>query len=619
MHKSKNTTAPLAQNLAALVNSHPDGMIIIDQDKTILYANPSALSFFSKTPDQLEGTTFTHPYDINKTTPIKITGSENQTMFGDIKAAGIRWQNKPAVLIALRDVSETKIINTLKQDIHEDEKLNRLKNDFIGTVSHELRTPLSIIQAAINNLSNEKMMGPMTSLQLQTTRVIHRAASRLSLLINDLLDLSRLESGRALIRKKRINLNELLIEIVQGFQTQAKEKNLTLKSETTTSLPDVYFDSNMLAQVFHNLVSNAIRFARSQITIRISQITAAQQHGLMQVDIIDDGPGIPVENQKNLFKKFSQINRLQGGEGYKGTGLGLVICKQILSHHQCKIGVESGEGTGACFYFTLPVYDPTTEFEDQLINSVTEAKNEKTNLCLMAVFIDNAGMIRETAGEEAFFQTINQLKDDIRKKILRQTDKIFLSPKNGQIIIHVKDDETGALSVKKRIMEHVRHQDHPDRQDIPRPEVSIGTAVFPNDATEPHMLLDIAYKKSQKKKVLFIDDEENLLETISAFCKSRDFIVETALDGETGIHLAKTFSPDVIVLDIMMPVMDGWTVCEILRKDPDTSHIPIIFLTALVASDLKEKAAQYKTKLVLKPFEYDEFLDLLIKQSGKKV
>lgn len=229
----------------------------------------------------------------------------------------------------------------------ERKRLQQVKDEFVSTVSHELRTPLAIIKGAITNLK-AGILGPLEERQRQVVEMTARNVDRLSRLINDLLDLSRLESGKARINRRGVNFTALIEEVLHGFQETAKDKAIVLEKEIG-SIPHLSIDPDMITQVLTNLLSNALRFAKSRVTVR-----AAVEPSGVRVTVRDDGPGIREEEMEKLFNKFEQIGRPVGGAGYKGTGLGLAISKRILELHQGQIWAESRPGEGAEFHFILP-------------------------------------------------------------------------------------------------------------------------------------------------------------------------------------------------------------------------------------------------------------------------
>lgn len=238
---------------------------------------------------------------------------------------------------------------TLLQDITEEKKLGKLKDEFIATVSHELRTPLTIVMGSIGNLK-DGVVGALTERQRAVVASAHRNTERLRHLIDDLLDLSRLESGKTEILMEPITVATLLKKGSALFQQRCSRAGIMLKVNTSNHFPPLYGDSALLTQVLSNLLSNALRYARNEIVVEVQK-----KDSFFQFCVADDGPGISPADQKKLFSKFEQIHRPRGGGGYKGTGLGLAICKEIVELHQGRIWVERGVDPVTRFYFQIPL------------------------------------------------------------------------------------------------------------------------------------------------------------------------------------------------------------------------------------------------------------------------
>ncbi len=247
------------------------------------------------------------------------------------------------------EIAERKKIEASLVEANEQLKeLDRLKSEFLSTVSHELRTPLSIIREGVS-LCLEGIAGDVTEMQLTLLSSAQEGIDRLTRLITDLLDISKIEAGKIRLRKSSLNVCEVVKKTEDRFRTQAEEKGLRL----TSYLPDndviLFADGDKLFQIFDNLISNAIRFTDTggQIGIHLEETDA---------DVIcrvsDSGIGIAKQDIPKLFSKFEQVGRVDG-PGYKGTGLGLAIVKGLVEKHGGTISVTSKPKKGTTFTFTL--------------------------------------------------------------------------------------------------------------------------------------------------------------------------------------------------------------------------------------------------------------------------
>jgi signal transduction histidine kinase len=230
-------------------------------------------------------------------------------------------------------------------------ELDRLKSDFVSNVSHELRTPLTAIKGAVDLLLRE-VPGRLNASQTHYLTRVRSNTQHLAGLINDLLDLSKIEEGKIELNASRVSLGGLVHEVMETLRPTAEEKPVLLEVDVPEPSVLVWADRDKVTQVLMNLIGNAIKFTPSGGTIAVS--TANDRRGWVRVSIRDAGPGIPVSEQEKIFEKFYQVTQ-NGTPKPKGTGLGLAICKSLVELHGGKIWVESELGCGSTFSFTLPV------------------------------------------------------------------------------------------------------------------------------------------------------------------------------------------------------------------------------------------------------------------------
>jgi signal transduction histidine kinase/DNA-binding response OmpR family regulator len=230
--------------------------------------------------------------------------------------------------------------------------LDRLKSDFVAVVSHEIRTPLTSVKGAVELLSDDRYF-KNNEQQNKLLTIAHANTERLLLLINDILDFSKLEAASLPLNLERQRLEPVLHMAAANMRTQLEERHLQLQVVLAADLPDLMIDPNRIGQVLINLLSNAIKFSPRGGRI---ELTAERWKDLVRVGVQDHGEGIQEKDLPKLFRKFSQIDSSATRKA-GGTGLGLVICKGIVEQHGGTMWVESAEGQGSSFYFTLPAAD----------------------------------------------------------------------------------------------------------------------------------------------------------------------------------------------------------------------------------------------------------------------
>ncbi len=228
-----------------------------------------------------------------------------------------------------------------------------MQKEFTSTVSHELRTPLASIKTAID-LVVRRMVGDITKEQEDVLGRAKKNVDRLKRLIDDILDLTKMEAGKVQMNLITNDINKVIKEVVEAQKDVAANRGLSLKMELAESMPPVPFDSDRITQVMNNLLSNALKFTR-QGGVTITSINNAERNHII-VHIKDTGPGIAEQNLLKVFEKFQQVESADRNEE-GGTGLGLAICRQIIERHRGKIWVESKLGEGAAFSFILPIQE----------------------------------------------------------------------------------------------------------------------------------------------------------------------------------------------------------------------------------------------------------------------
>lgn len=228
---------------------------------------------------------------------------------------------------------------------------NKMKTEFVSIASHQLRTPLSAMRWTINLLEDNRV-GEMGSEQKKYLELVKEGNERMIKLVNDLLDVSRIEMGRVLLQPGQTNLYVLIEKTVKDLSEIAKQSNIEIKLEAEETLPNVYVDPGKLSMVIQNLIDNAIKYSRGRGEIKIK---AEKDGKFVKVAIQDQGVGIPQNQQKQIFQKFFRSDNALKNQT-AGTGLGLFIAKSVVEESKGKIWFESKLDQGTTFFFTLPIY-----------------------------------------------------------------------------------------------------------------------------------------------------------------------------------------------------------------------------------------------------------------------
>ncbi|MEA3476496.1 MAG: ATP-binding protein [Candidatus Cloacimonadota bacterium] len=340
----------------AIIQSIDDGIVVVDAEFKVTGINPTAAEVFGIEPDKAQGGHFLEvvksdqlfnyvkqtvqsgqspPIEEGKNVFIVQQGERQYHYQFSITPVLAKDGSMLGVVLLLRDVTRLK-------------ELDRLKSEFVMSASHELRTPLMSIGMSID-LLQETAMEKINEREQQLLSAAHEDLQRLKALVNDLLDLSRIEAGKMDIEFNRVLVPILFEKAVAVLKSQADEKSVELSFEVPEGLPYVKVDPNKITWVLTNLISNALRYTDSGGHIRLF----AEQIGPhVHISVNDDGSGIPYEYQSKIFNKFV---RVKSDREVEGSGLGLAICREIVRAHGGIIWVDSIPGEGSTFTFTLPV------------------------------------------------------------------------------------------------------------------------------------------------------------------------------------------------------------------------------------------------------------------------
>lgn len=260
----------------------------------------------------------------------------------------VYWPTRPNAASVLDREGRPQGAIVVFHDLTRIRQLENTRREFVANVSHELRTPLSLIKGFVETLLNGAKDNPAVAEKF--LRTIERHAQRLSNLIEDLLTISRLESGGITLQLRDTDLHEFTTRMLEEMQTRAAERNTTLRNEVPAGL-HARADLDRLQQVFVNLVENAVKYGRAGGHMTVTG--RARPDGKAELCVSDDGPGIPPEARERVFERFYRVDRARSRET-GGTGLGLSIVKHIVQSHGGEVWVESEPDQGAKFFFTLP-------------------------------------------------------------------------------------------------------------------------------------------------------------------------------------------------------------------------------------------------------------------------
>jgi signal transduction histidine kinase/DNA-binding response OmpR family regulator len=465
------------------------------------------------------------------------------------------------------------------------EEANRLKSRFLSVVSHELRTPLNLICGLSDMLLREgKRTGPN---EFRVSRGdlerIYVGAQHLDSLIRDVLDLGRSEVGQLKLLREPLDLTEVLEAASEIGEQLAQDKDLAWRVEIPKNLPRVWGDRARLRQVTLNLVSNAVKFtARGEIALSAS---VDDEHVTVRVQ--DTGLGIPVEEREAIFDEFRQSKRTTA-RGYGGLGLGLAICKRLVEMHGGKIGVYSpGEqGGGSTFYFTLPVMKRQDAFP-----SVEVLSTGAERVLLLAKDIAGEDLLRQRLTQQGLEVEVHQSNET-----MDWLTHLMLSPPNMVALDLGLASEQG-WEVLKLLKENPATQDIPVLFYTLATDQEGGGFLEMDYLTKPMGSAELASTlasrgllecdESATKRILVVDDEPSMLEMHARIVQMQfpSCQVLRARNGREALKVIRAERPDLVLLDLMMPEMDGFGVLEAMQEDEANCDVPVVVLTGQVLTE----------------------------------
>lgn len=340
--KGENST------MQAILGSMIEGVIAVDKDAKIISINPAIEEIFKVKKEQTEGRFLLEVIRNNEIAEIVNNILQSKGVVS--KEISLVWPVQRIFQVNASALFEKEAVSgcvIVIHDITEIRKLEKMRSDFVANVSHELKTPLTSIKGFVETLLEGALDDKENSLNF--LNIIQDQTERLNNLINDLLELSHIESGEISLKLEEVNLCKFFERVALGFRSKIKKKNIEIKNE----LPDnmiIKADKEKIEQVIINLIDNAIKFNKDNGFIRIYSEDMDEK---VKIIVEDSGVGIPEKDTPRIFERFYRVDKAHSRE-LGGTGLGLSIVKHIIELHGGSVGVESTEGLGSKFYFTIP-------------------------------------------------------------------------------------------------------------------------------------------------------------------------------------------------------------------------------------------------------------------------
>lgn len=546
----------LQSQLAAIVEGSGDAIVGIDVDGLIASWNPAAEALYGYASNEVIGrpVRLVVPRDMRSEMdelfarllsgePVGHFETVLQSKFGkllevDLSMSPIR--NSQGQVVG---------ISTIARDISVRKEADRRIGEFYSTVSHELRTPLTSIRASLGLLEGG-VAGEIDEEALQLVEIARSESDRLIRLINDILDLRKIESGKLELRLRRVRLNDLINTVLESMKAMADEHDVTIVTDCKEQ-ESIFLDHDRIIQVLANLLSNAIKFSPQHETVTIAARQDTSKDKIV-FSVSDKGPGIRLDQMHKLFGKFQQLDSSDTREK-GGTGLGLAICKAILEQHGGKIGVASEPGKGATFWFELPILkdDPSSQFTSEIFQSHRHEDTKGKTNTNFSIKIDakETNLSAPTQHEESKDNTKNAALSESVEATAKVESKSahFLHPKTGPVQVVIVEDDRSTLELLARQLE------------------PLGIDCF------------------------------------------------GAIDGSAALELVREKQPDLIILDVGIPAPNGFELVKILNEEA-SAKIPLLVYTSLdlSESDKQQLILGESRHLVKSRTSQQEFQDAVV-------
>jgi PAS domain S-box-containing protein len=604
----------------SLIESNVDALMMTDPQGVISDVNQQMIALTGRTRDELIGAPcksfFTDPIQAEvgirrvlaegklnnyELTLRSIDGKETAVSYNAATFHN-RERKLQGVFAAARDVTERKRFEQALQSKNvELEHATRMKSEFLATMSHELRTPLNAI-IGFSEALKDGLIGPLTDVQQEYTGDIFSSGQHLLSLINDILDLSKVEAGMMALELEPVDVNMLLSNSLTIVREKASAQRVSVVLEAEPNLGIPQLDARKTKQIVYNLLSNAVKFSANGGKVNLSArvvprevvgtipgvwpvhafpLAEGEHTRFLELAVRDCGIGISRANMAKLFQAFSQIDSSLARK-FQGTGLGLVMVKQLAELHGGSVAVASAVNEGSCFAVWLPLRSSAEAAAVLRPSDRAPASIEKRVALVVDADDQSADLIRGLLEAEGFAvqraaSTAAALEAAPRQEIhliavaleLADTDgwEFLLQLRNltrlAQVpVVIVANEEQSNLALLGGAAAMLQ-------KPISRAQLKASL-----DGLGLHANPERVYT------VLVVDDDPKAVEVVAAFLPAPGYAVVRAYGGAEAITLAARLRPDLILLDLMMPEVNGFEVADALQRNPDTARIPILVVTA---------------------------------------
>lgn len=573
--------------MRAMIESAKDGIITVSIDGEIQTINPSFAKLSGYSPEELISQSLRcllpdglcQLEDVLQQLRLSLIESGSVTVETQVKHKDGRELPVEVTVSEGRSSGDRRFFMGIVRDITERKEVERRVSEFYSTVSHELRTPVTSIRGALG-LIEGGIVGEIPDGALEMVSIARSNCDRLIRLINDILDLRKIEAGKLELHVRELSAEELINVSVEGIQAMAVEAGVNLKIDIQQSIPLMRGDHDRVVQVLTNLLSNAIKFSPAQGTVTTSVSLIDQRH--VRFSVTDEGDGIPEDQLGKLFSKFQQLDS-SDSRPKGGTGLGLAISKAIVEKHGGTIGLDSEVGKGTTFWFDVPCLSAATkrslgpgiqvDQRDSASPPVILLVDDDDELSrVLQVMIESNGYMYRRAG------CLTEAEEVL--KVLTPDSIILdlgLPDGDGLSLLSKLECEEGA-SIPVIVLTGR------DREEAFSCPILVDWITKPMFNERLPLAIKRAVQIKRHQTVLVIEDDDVVGQMLQSQIETLGVRCLRARDGLEGVLLVKQNQPDLLVLDLGLPVMDGFDVVSVLKRGA-SANVPLILYTGHELSD----------------------------------
>ncbi len=579
-----------AATTQAILKSVGDGVIVFDHAWHAVVVNPAACMIIER-----------HETDVLGKSVVRIMGTavspDDQAIICSLidcqgsthTTLKIVWGNKTVSLsfapIKLPSTNRRGAVVALR-DVTREAEVDKMKSEFVSMVSHELRTPMTAIKGYVDLLSTGSA-GDVTEMQRNFLSIIKTNTDRLNEMVAELLDLSHIEAGKMQMHYEAVTVGQIIHDVAAMLQKGFDDRDVYLRLDIPDTLPQVLSDPGRLAQIITNLLSNALKYTFEG---RVD-VTARLVGNDVQVDVTDSGIGMTERDQAQLFTRFFRASTARARE-IPGTGLGLAITRSLIQMHGGRIWVQSVLGQGSTFSFALPALpSPLADMTPVAPSSAVSKSARPPKILIVEDELHIAQLFRHQLEMDGYAVSIATRGAEVLAKAQYERPDL--------ISLDVMLPDINGFEVLRQL------KTDPETKDIPVIITSIvadqekGFALGATDyITKPLDKLQLltsvrrilAQQDNQTRpSILVVEDDPDTRQSLSLALSIHGFSVTGVEDGAEALTAVAAQAPDLILLDLMMPRLDGWTVIRKLKENPQTASIPVIVLTGKPVDPQRDK------------------------------